>query len=304
MLEGIADATDNGSPLSDALDGHPRFFPAAYRALVRAGERSGNLARVAGRLKELALLRRSAARRAAAYLLYPVLLVAVLGMTAAVIVITVLPQFTKMFGEFGAETPGALAFVERAAGALVRYWYLFPLVPCAVWFAWRSVALARARSFASPRLGWHLPFLKRYERRRAVSQYALVAGRLMEAGVPEQEALEVAAASSGNACMDGITARAAARVAEGQKLSDALRAADARGELPPEFAWYVEVGEASGRLPEALLSASEAAAERSRSALSSSVSLIVPASVVAGALVVGTLGYAVFEALVTMMELA
>ena len=95
---------------------------------------------------------------------------------------------------------------------------------------------------------------------------------------------------------------AAVRVTGGAKLSEALRTADPRGELPSEFAWYVEVGEASGRLPEALTSASESAAERSRSALGDLVTLIAPAGILACACLVGLLGYAVFEALVTMME--
>ncbi len=144
--------------------------------------------------------------------------------------------------------------------------------------------------------------LRHYERRRAVSQYALVAGRLMEAGLPEQEALEIAAASSGNTCMDRITLAAGERTNEGAKLSEALAAADLRGELPPEFTWYIEVGEASGRLPEALVSASEGAAERSRWALGNLVKLIAPAGVLACASLVGLLGYAIFDALTTIME--
>ena len=283
MLLQIADATDNGSPLSDALDKHGRVFPKAYRALVRAGERAGNLATVSERLKEMARLRRQTASRAAAYVMYPLVLAGAVGFVIWFVAVVVFPSFAHMLRDMGVEKPGALAFIEGAMELAERYWYLFLLVPAAAFLTWRGIALARVRSFAPSGIGWHLPLLKRYERRRAVSQYALVAGRLMEAGLPEPEALEIAAASSGNACMDRIALAASERAKEGAKLSEALRAADPRGELPSEFAWYVEVGEASGRLPEALVSASESAADRSRSALGDLVKLIAPAGVLAGA---------------------
>ncbi|MHC5057455.1 MAG: type II secretion system F family protein [Planctomycetota bacterium] len=302
MLLQIADATDNGSPLSDELDEHNHVFSAAFRALVRAGERSGNLAKIGERLKEMARLRRQAMSRAAAYVMYPLVVAGAVGFVTWSVAVVVFPSFAHMLSDIGVEKPGALAFIQGAVEMAERHWYLFPLVPCAVLLAWRGVAFASAGSLTASGLSWHTPLLKRYERRRAVSQYALVAGRLMEAGIAEPEALEIAARSSGNACMDRIALIAAVRVTGGAKLSDALRIADPRGELPPEFAWYIEVGEASGRLPEALTSASESAAERSRSALGGLVRLIAPAGVLACACLVGLLGYAVFETLITMME--
>jgi len=302
MILGIADATDNGSPLSEELDKHNHVFPEAYRALVRAGERSGNLATMAERLREMAQLRRRAVSRAVAYLMYPLLLAGAIVFGAWFVTTIVFTQFAYMLDDMGVDAPGAFTFIIRAVGLGERYWPLFTLVPVVVYAAWKGIALRRAMSFAPSGLGWHMPLLKRYERRRAVSQYALVAGRLMEAGVAETEALEIAAESSGSARMDRIALAACEGVKEGRKLSQALKAADPRGELPSEFAWYVEVGEASGRLPEALVSASESAAERSRSALGDLVKLIAPAGVVACACLVGLLGYAVFETLVTMME--
>ena len=304
MLESIADDTDNGLLLADALDRYPSVFPKAYRALVRAGERGGNLAHVMDRLGEMARLRGATTRRVLAYLLYPAALLTILVGISSVLIVVVVPQFAVMFREAvpGGTLPPAMTLFLQLAEMATGWWYLVPLGAAALYAAWASVKGRGASTAVASWTGWHLPLLKRYERRRAVSQYALVAGRLIEAGLPEQESLEVAAVSSGNVCMDRIARGASERTKEGAKLSDALRTADARGELPPEFAWYVEVGEASGRLPEALVSASESAAERSRSALGDLVSLIVPGGVLVCASFVGLLGYAVFDALVTIME--
>jgi type IV pilus assembly protein PilC len=305
MLERIADDTDNGMSLADALDRHPRTFSKAYRALVRAGERGGNLAHVIERLGEIARLRGRTTRRVLSNLIYPATLLTILASISGIVIIVVVPQFEKMFSEIevgGSLPPAMLLFLWIAENSM-EWWFLIPLGVAAL-----SVALASLRGrkplvAMASWVGWHVWPLRRYERRRAVSQYALVAGRLMEAGLAEQEALEIAAVSSGNACMDRIALAASERAKEGAKLSEALAAADSRGELPPEFTWYVEVGEASGRLPKALVSASESAAERSRSALGNLVKLIMPVGVLACAFFVGLLGYAVFDTLVTLVTL-
>ena len=151
-------------------------------------------------------------------------------------------------------------------------------------------------------LTWHLPLVRRYERRRAVSQYALAAGRLMEAGVPTHEAVEIAARAGANRHFEAMALAAAARVADGRKLSEALRSSDRRREIPGEFVWYVEVGETSGKLPEALLKVSESTAARSRSALSELGGLILPAGVIFIAVAVGMMAYALFGSLAALME--
>ena len=83
-------------------------------------------------------------------------------------------------------------------------------------------------------------------------------------------------------------------------LSAALGLADWRGELPPEFLWYVEAGEASGKLPEGLARAAESLSARSRSALSHLTRFVFPAGVALVALAVGMLAYAAFGTLVAV----
>ena len=118
----------------------------------------------------------------------------------------------------------------------------------------------------------------------------------MEAGLPTHEALTTAASSSGNLHLDAMMRRAATDVAEGAPLSEAIRRADPRREMPPEVAWYVETGERSGRLSEALARVSQSAAARSRSSLGHLVTLVLPLGILLVALSVGMQTYAIFGA--------
>jgi type II secretory pathway component PulF len=138
--------------------------------------------------------------------------------------------------------------------------------------------LAPLASFTST-LRWHMPLFSRYERRRAISRYALAAGTLIEAGVPTHEALRISATASGTRHFDRIALAAAEAVTEGHRISEAMRTADIRGELPDDFLWYIEVGESSEDLAGAFSRAAETSAVRSRSALGGLVKLIAPASI-------------------------
>jgi type II secretory pathway component PulF len=300
-LVAIADAVDSGQSLADALDARPWVFPAYYRALVRAGESGGNLARILDRLAETVDANVDAGRRAVRHSLYPAVVVVLNAFIVFFLISLIVPKFADMMhemseGETG--TPASMRVLVGATGFLVDWWYCFPLALFAMWALSLVPWVRKAWSW----LVWNLPFFSRYERRRAVSQYALAAGNLMEAGVPMHEALSVAVTASGNERFDEIARVAAERVGEGSVLADALKAADYRRRLPPWFMWYVEVGERSGRLPEALVKASEGAAARSRRLLSGMANAILPVGIILVGLAVGGLAYAVFDWMVLLMR--
>lgn len=307
-LLGIADMVDNGMSLADALDKHRSLSTGPYRALIRAAERGGNLARVLGSLADTVDFDAAAARRAGGYALYPAAVAAVAVLSAALLAAVIVPNLHEMLSELGppeAEPFPISVLVERVGDIALLLVGVFLTVVAAAFFPGISISektgvpvVERYWSW----LVWHLPLVRRYERRRAVAQYAVAAGRLMEAGVPTHEALDIAARASGNTHFGAMALAAAGSVGEGSRLAEGLRSADARSEIPADFMWYVEVGEVSGKLPEALVRAAEAASERSRRSLERLASLVFPVGILLVAGVVALLGYAVFGALVGMME--
>ncbi len=307
MLRTIAEQVDNGRPLSEVMAAYPGAFPAPYRALVRAGERGGSLARVLEHLREAAEVADAGGRRAMIHITYPLMVSLVVCVVAVFSLIFVAPMLGQVFGEMEVEfdgNPAARMVVAGHLAPVVPVVLLFVALLCSSWTALRGFlerfvpSLSRLLSW----LTWRTPVFSRYERRRATAGYALAAGRLLEAGVPVEEALEIAAGAAGSHYFERIAGGAAGLVAEGQPLSAALRAGDRRGELPADFLWYLEVGEASGQLPESLSRAAHSALARTRSALSGLVSLVFPLAIIAVALVVGTMAYSLFDTMAFVME--
>jgi type II secretory pathway component PulF len=87
-------------------------------------------------------------------------------------------------------------------------------------------------------LDWYIP----WQKQRLQRDFAAVLGLLLDAGVPEGEAVELAAKGTANKVLKRKAAQVKAALAQGQPLVEALRLIDARGELH----WRFEQAAAGG----------------------------------------------------------
>lgn len=280
-LEEIARRLEAGTPLSQALTLEPRRFPAPYLALIRAGERGGNLAAVLEGATDLYEFEDTLLSRIVVSTLYPVGLVA---LACAVYEIG-----RGLVGRFVARYLVSYHGVGVGPDTGVLP-YLLPLVISI------GLVLAVALALGTSRFRPLFPPLGRYQRQNAASRFAFVAGRLLSAGVPDVEAFRLAHGTVADARARGILDAAIAGVEEGQAFSQALARADSRHDLPDSFHWFVASGEASGDLPGALARAAEVSATRSRLALESIARIVAPAGIVGAAFAIGSIGYAMLDA--------
>ena len=131
-LSTVRDRVAHGDPLATALAAHGETFPPLYLGLVRAGERSGDLAgaftRLASQLEREDELRSKLLSAA----IYPALL-AVVGTTAVlVLLLFVLPRFAGVLEGAGAHLPRSTQVLLTASAAARHYWLLLLLPPVAV----------------------------------------------------------------------------------------------------------------------------------------------------------------------------
>lgn len=132
----IADETERGKTLAEAVATHRDKFPALYSQLIDAGLKSANLPGMLLNLgRHLALVNqlRSALWRVLAY---PLILVVVVMLLIAMLGIFVLPEFEAIFDDFGTELPSMtqmlMSFGQIAPVILVVFIALVILVPAAV----------------------------------------------------------------------------------------------------------------------------------------------------------------------------
>ncbi|PZS71526.1 type II secretion system inner membrane protein GspF [Stenotrophomonas maltophilia] len=234
-----------GQRLTVALAARPRDFPLIYRALVGAGEDSGDLARVMERLADYIEERNALQAKVLTAFIYP----AAISLVSVAIVIFLLsyvvPQVVTAFVQ-ARQTLPMLTQVMLAASAFVRSWGVWAgLGITALVVAWR-LALRRPEL----RLRWdamllRLPMIGRFVLGVNSARFASTLAILLEAGVPLLRALEAARQTLGNALLARCADDVSARVREGAALGSALKVQKV---YPPILVHLVASGEKTGSL--------------------------------------------------------
>ena len=244
-LSAVCDSVRAGMRLADALGERPRDFPQIYRALVSAGEDSGDLARVMERLADYLENRDNLRGKVLTAFIYP----AIVGLVSLCIVVFLLgyvvPQVIGAFAQARQELP-AITRAMLAASGFVREWGW--LTAGAIAGAW---ALGRASlRDAERRLRWHalilrMPVVGRFALGVDTARFASTLSILMDAGVPLLRALEAARQTLVNEWIGRCVLEATGRVKEGTPLAAALKA---QRIFPTNLVHLVASGEKTGAL--------------------------------------------------------
>ncbi|MDP2147927.1 MAG: type II secretion system F family protein, partial [Pseudomonas sp.] len=152
----------SGMRLADALAARPRDFPSIYRALIAAGEESGDLAQVMERLADYIEERNNLRGKILTAFIYP----GVVGLVSIGIVIFLLsyvvPQVVSAFSQARQDLPGLTLAMLNASDFIRAWgWLCFTGLVAGFW-SWR---LYLRNPVA--RLNWHsrvlrLPLLGRF----------------------------------------------------------------------------------------------------------------------------------------------
>jgi general secretion pathway protein F len=238
-----------GQTLAASMAKHPRDFPDVYRALVAAGEQSGDLALVMSKLADYVESRTGLAQRVKLAFTYPAI-VTVVALAVIIALLTyVVPQVVGVFAQTKQKLP-LLTVILIELSAFVRNWGWLVAI-----FVAAGVAGARwlLRS-PSLRLQWHrrlldAPLFGRLIRGVNTARFASTLAILTGSGVPLIRALDAGAQTLTNDALRANVIDAVSRVREGSTLSRALAAG---GQFPPVMIHMIASGEATGELPDML----------------------------------------------------
>src|SRR5215831_4866038 len=192
ILGNIRDKVRSGSSLAAALAAEPRSFSKLYVGLVRAGEAGGTLPATLDRLATLLERERSLTANLRSALIYPALLVAAAVGSIVLLLDYVLPQFTPIFEQAGAELPSSTR-VLMALGAVVGAgapWLLAGVLAAAL--VARQLLTRPANQLKFDRLLLRLPIAGSLLRETLAARLTRTLGSLLQNGVPLIPALGIA----------------------------------------------------------------------------------------------------------------
>ncbi|MBS7457781.1 type II secretion system F family protein [Coralloluteibacterium stylophorae] len=299
VIERVRDSVRGGTTLSAALEQQHGLFSRLYINMVRAGEAGGSLHETLARLADY--LERTKALKGSVVnaLIYPAILMLMVGLSVVMLLAYVVPQFEGMFEGMGAELP-LLTRITLALGDAARGWWwlgLLAIVGALLWFDRRRRDPAWRLRFDTWLLGLRGvgPLLAKMETARLAHTLATLVGN----GVPLLTALNVARNVVGNRALAQALDAAAEEVKTGSGLAHAL----ARPKLLPRLAvQMIQVGEETGELEPMLEKVATTFDRETAQAINRVLAALVPALTVVMALVVGLVVFAILVPLYDMTQ--
>lgn len=234
-----------GFSLRAALDRFDRAFPPIYRALINAGEKSGQLPRVTEMLATYLEQQDSLRRKMMQAMIYPAIVSVVAIMVIVGLMTYVVPRVAEVFVQSHQTLP-LLTRMLIATSDFLRNWG--PWV--ALLIAGAIAAFVYALRDDALRLRWHrwllsLPLVGRHLRTLDTARFASTLAILVSAGVPLLSALDAGRQVMNYLPLKDAVAAAADRVREGATLSSAMRQTRS---FPPLLIHMLISGEATGDL--------------------------------------------------------
>ncbi|HEY4682292.1 MAG TPA: type II secretion system F family protein [Candidatus Acidoferrales bacterium] len=272
-LNDIRERVRNGASVSDAFEAMG-VFPKVYTTSLLAGERSGNLAGVLEYFLAFQRTTLAARRRFVAALIYPAILVVIITAVLSLMLVWVVPKFHELYAEAHAQLPPLTEMVIGISLAIRQFALLGSLVLLAVFaggYSW--LGSERGRLFLD-RGKMRLPILGDVWIKYQTAQFSRTLATLLSGGTPLVNSLETAASSVPSPLIGSALSKANRRVKDGQSLHASL---EATALLPPMAIEMIEVGEATGALPQMLTSVAEFYEEDVNTSMATLTSLIEPA---------------------------
>ena len=273
-LIGVRERVTEGRRFADALSEDPKSFPELYRAVVAAGETSGDLGPVLERLATMLEKNRSMQSKALGSLLYPAALIVFAGGIVTALMTMIVPRIVTQFEAFDAQLPLVTRIVISISNFIGAYglYILLAAILAGVgfWQGMRQPAFKREVD----RIALGLPILGKLLRSLDGARFARTLATLVSGGAPLLDSLNGARRTVMNAFMRERLDGAVTQVREGASLAASFKRAAV---LPPMMMHMVAAGERAGELPQLLDKAAEQLEEEFDTASTVTLRLLEPA---------------------------
>ena len=231
----VAAHIEGGDRLGEALDKVPGFLPPQITAILRTGEKLGDLKRVLPACREVLRIAPDTVRSTMHYMVAILMIFApVACLLITMLSVWVIPRFKEVAAGMGTPLwPVTLfVFALNDSHILIGFEILVFLALAAVaalyiggpglvrWFQFRSVPV-------TDWIAWRIPWKQKKLQRTFSAMLAV----LLDAGVPEPLAVRLAGDSTANEICRRRARRVIAALEKGVKLDDAVRAFDDSGEF-------------------------------------------------------------------------
>jgi len=290
LILGVKGHVEAGNSLVEALKKYPLQFNELYCNLVEAGEHAGILEAILHKLATYMEKTEALKSKIKAALFYPAAVVVVAGIVVTILMIFVIPQFSELFGSFGADLPALTQFLIDLSDFFVEWWWLiFAVIGGTVYGLMELKKRSIKAQQILDRISLKLPIIGVVLEKAAIARFARTLETMFAAGTPLVEAMTSVAGACGNIVFYDATMKMRDEISTGTQLQVAMRET---GLFPNMVVQMVAIGEEAGSIDAMLGKVADWYEQEVDDAVDALTSLLEPAimaflGVVIGGIVIG-----------------
>jgi type IV pilus assembly protein PilC len=245
VIRDVRNDISTGTSFSAAVKKFPKSFNSLFVSMVEAGEASGGLAEILGKVAGYFESTVKLTKKVKSAMTYPV---AVIGLAIAlvnVLLIFVIPVFAAMFADFGAKLPAPTQMLIDLSNFMKAWWWAIGGGAYAIYFVvGKYISTPNGRRQKDHFLV-KAPIFGSLVHKIALSRFCRTYATLMRSGVPILRTLEIVASASGKVQVEDACAEIAKHVSQGGQVSDIMAV---NPFFPPMMKHMVKAGETTGNV--------------------------------------------------------
>lgn len=299
IVEDLFTQVQKGTVLSEAMKKYKKIFPPILINMVEAGEMTGTLDEVLGRMSEHFEKEGKINAKIKGAMMYPMILSIVAIGVVIFLLVFIMPTFIGMFTSSGVTLPLPTRILLAFSNILTTFWYVFLFAIVGIVFLLHRILSTDNGKRAYDRLKFRIPIVKGSIIKIVTSRFTRTLSSLLSSGIPIISALEASANVTNNKVVtDGIE-MVVEDIRKGVSLAALLKKMNV---FPPMMISMVSIGEESGSLDTMLSKTADFYDQELEAAIQQMVSMLEPLMIVVMAVIIGFIVIAMMLPMFDMMK--
>ncbi|MEX0331929.1 MAG: type II secretion system F family protein [Puniceicoccaceae bacterium] len=281
----------SGTAFSEAVAKYPNAFPNLFISMVEAGEASGGLASILGKVAIYFEDTVKLIKQVKSAMTYPIAVIGLAIVLVQVLLIFVIPVFAEMFASFGKELPKPTQLLISTSNFLKAYILYIIAGLIAFWFVMKRILKTPKGRRAKDVVLLKVPIVGPLIQKIALSRFCRTYAILLRSGVPILRTLEIVANASGNTYIENSCREISRNISQGGQLSETIAEIPY---FPPTVKHMARAGEQTGNVDGMMGKIADFYDAEIETTVDSLTSLLEPALIVFLGVVIGSIVMAMF----------
>jgi type IV pilus assembly protein PilC len=222
VIREVRNDISGGTTFSAAVRKFPNAFPNLFISMVEAGEASGALADIMGKVAIYFESSLKLQKKVKSAMTYPVSVICMACGLVSILMIKVIPVFAKMFADFNAKLPAPTLFLIALSNFLQSWWWAILGGGYGIFRLYKKVTSTPRGRTIRDQVVFRLPIVGNLSRKINISRFCRTYAILLKSGVPILRAIEICAKASDSTYIESSCQEITRTISSGGQLSEVL----------------------------------------------------------------------------------